>query len=238
MSAEPASTVTVADWNSDGIPDLVVTDAYIHVLLGKGQEQFAPAMDCGLGPGLAGLAPPAPILADFDRDGTVDLVSGNTVLFGMHDCNATRLATYPAGYNRAKPLTAADLNGDGVPDIAFSSDDGTRGLPSIGYLPPTVMATSVPPSFSETSGIPRTHYRATIPTHTPQMSTAMVVSTSSSPTRAASSCSSTRACRVATDTLPLARASGGRLRLCAGLRASPVAIVSRKILHFAIPVGG
>ena len=130
MSAEPASTVTVADWNSDGIPDLVVTDAYIHVLLGKGQEQFAPAMDCGLG-----LAAPAPILADFDRDGTVDLVSGNTVLFGMHDCNATRLATYPAGYNRAKPLTAADLNGDGVPDIAFSSDDGTRGLPSIGYLP-------------------------------------------------------------------------------------------------------
>ncbi|HEX7508780.1 MAG TPA: FG-GAP-like repeat-containing protein, partial [Polyangia bacterium] len=132
VGAEPARTVTVADWNSDGIPDLVVADLYlyIHVLLGKGQSQFAPAMDCGLG-----LAAPVPILADFDRDGTIDLVSGNTVLFGMHDCNATRQATYPAADNLAEPLTAADLNGDGVPDVAFSSDDGTGGLPAIGYLP-------------------------------------------------------------------------------------------------------
>ena len=130
VSAEPASTVTVADWNSDGIPDLIVADLYVHVLLGKGQGQFAQAMDCGItgNPGKL-------IIADFDRDGLADVVNGNTVLFGMHDCNATRQTTYPAADNLAVPLTAADLNGDGVPDIAYSSSDGTGGLPSIGYLP-------------------------------------------------------------------------------------------------------
>lgn len=134
MDAAPRSTVSVADWNADGIADQVVADDYLHVLLGKGHGQFATMMSCGVSfmdNRSNGLRPP-PILADFDRDDVLDLVSSNTVLFGMHDCNATRRVSYHASYNYAYPLTAADLNGDTVPDIAFASDDGVGYLPSDG----------------------------------------------------------------------------------------------------------
>ena len=40
--------VTVTDWNSDGIPDLIVSDDYLHIVLGTGNGQFAKALDCGL----------------------------------------------------------------------------------------------------------------------------------------------------------------------------------------------
>jgi hypothetical protein len=132
MDAAPRSTVQVADWNADGIPDLVVADEYIHVLLGTGQGQFAPVTSCGITLSGAGGGLTMAILADFDRDGALDLVSSNTVLFGMHDCNASKRVTFHAAYNNAIPLTAADLNGDGIPDIAFASWEGVGYLPSDG----------------------------------------------------------------------------------------------------------
>jgi hypothetical protein len=127
--------VTVTDWNSDGILDLVAADDYVHILLGLGRGGFAPALDCALS--LAdwamGGARPAPVIADFDQDGVVDMVGANAVWFGMHECNATRVVTFHSAYNTAMPLTAADLNGDGVPDLVFVSWQGVGYLPSDGH---------------------------------------------------------------------------------------------------------
>lgn len=123
-------SVTVADWNADGVPDLVAADRYIHLLLGAGHGHFAPVIDCALTLMTSLDAPTMPpVIADFDQDGAVDLVSNNTVLFGMRECNFTGLATYDVSSSAAFPLVAGDFNGDGAADLAFSSWDG------IGYLP-------------------------------------------------------------------------------------------------------
>jgi hypothetical protein len=121
-------SVTVTDWNGDGIPDLVMADAYIHVVLGTGSGQFAQAIDCGLSLATPSAGPGLPLLADFDRDGLVDLAADNTVMFGMRECNFTRLATYGASYSTALPLVAGDFNGDGATDLAFASWNG------VGYM--------------------------------------------------------------------------------------------------------
>jgi FG-GAP-like repeat len=119
------SLVKVTDWNFDGIPDLVASDGYLHLLLGTGHGQFAPAIDCAVGLG-------SPVIADFDQDGVVDVAVSNTILLGMHECNYTRMVTFPTPRNSALPLLAGDLNGDGALDLVFSSGDNVGLLPGDG----------------------------------------------------------------------------------------------------------
>lgn len=128
-------SVVVTDWNSDGIPDLVTAEEYLHVFLGIGQGQFAPAMDCAVrfGDLYSNRHKAPPVIADFDQDGAVDLATNNTVLFGMRECNYTRLVTFPALENSALPLLAQDFNGDGALDIAFNTWQGMGFLPGDGH---------------------------------------------------------------------------------------------------------
>jgi len=126
-------SVMVADWNHDGIPDLLAADGYLHVLLGTGQGDFAPVLDCGLTLNSPVSGGEAPVIADFDQDGVVDLATNNTVLLSMHDCNFTRRTTFPVPDDTAFPFAAADLNGDGALDLAVSFCDGVGYLPGDGH---------------------------------------------------------------------------------------------------------
>jgi hypothetical protein len=128
------SKVVITDWNSDGIPDLVTAEEYLHLMLGTGNGQFAPAIDCSVRFGdlyANGRAVP-PVIADFDHDGLMDLATDNTVLFGMHECNYTRLVTFDAPNNSALPLLAGDFNGDGALDLVLSTWQGLGFLPGDG----------------------------------------------------------------------------------------------------------
>jgi hypothetical protein len=103
-----------------------------NLVLGTGNGQFAQAIDCGLSLATGSGPPGQPLIADFDRDGIVDLVANDTVLLGMQGCNFTRLVSFPSAYGSALPLTTGDFNGDGSIDIAFASWDGIGFMPGDG----------------------------------------------------------------------------------------------------------
>lgn len=133
-SGLPSTLVVAIDWNSDGILDLVVAEEYLHLLLGIGNGQFAPAIDCAvrLGDLFSNQHHVPAVIADFDQDGAVDLATKNTILFGMHECNHTRLATFPAQDDSALPLLAGDFNGDGALDLVLETGEGIGFLPGNG----------------------------------------------------------------------------------------------------------
>jgi len=120
--------VSVADWNRDGIPDLVATDSYIHLLYGTGDGSFAPVLDCALNMSAPTGEPGPPVLGDFDQDGLFDLVSNNSLLLGMRDCNFTQQTTFHVSYASAMPMAAGDFNGDGTTDLVVAVCEG------VGYL--------------------------------------------------------------------------------------------------------
>jgi hypothetical protein len=135
--------VALGDFNGDGVPDLVVTNAeQVSVLLGNGDGTFRAAVsyDVGISPG--GVA-----VADFNRDGISDLVVCNlgdyptgqrsnvSVLLGRGD-GSFRAAVNYATENGANAVAVGDFNGDGIPDLAVAnfgdqSNNGQGGGVSI-----------------------------------------------------------------------------------------------------------
>lgn len=142
-----ASSVTVADWNGDGLLDLIVGDISGHVsvylnegtkhnfvfgkpvrLKANGKEITVPGGDAG------------PCVADWDGDGLLDLIVGcgdGSVMFYRNIGTATRpelaegVVLIPPGkieYDRNKvsaeptrgvraKVCVVDYNGDGLPDL-------------------------------------------------------------------------------------------------------------------------
>ncbi|HTQ54408.1 MAG TPA: FG-GAP-like repeat-containing protein [Bryobacteraceae bacterium] len=129
----PTNGVTAAavgDFNRDGKPDLAVTGLYrdsVLLLLNAGSPQFAaPLAFSSGGPNPTGIA-----AADFDGDGNLDLALansgvysdsvGNLVLFkGDGHGNFTQTATFNSLGPAPAVVVAADLNGDGRPDLVVS----------------------------------------------------------------------------------------------------------------------
>jgi hypothetical protein len=120
-------SVTVADFNGDGKPDLAVAnwgDNTVSVLLGKGDGTFQEAVNCA-----AGTGPLWVTVGDFNGDGKPDLavanIAGVSVLLGNGDGTFQPAANYPAGIG-PRSITVGDFDGDGKLDLAV-----TNGTPAM-----------------------------------------------------------------------------------------------------------
>ncbi len=131
--------VAVGDFNGDGKPDLVVTNNggnpnTLSILLGNGDGTFQPHTDIA-----GGGNPLQVIVADFNRDGKLDLAVANsinntvTVLLGKGDGTFQSPVAYTTG-TTPQWLVAADFNGDGNLDIATANYEGDYWSGSISIL--------------------------------------------------------------------------------------------------------
>ena len=139
--------IAAGDFNGDGIPDLAVTNqnngypepGTVILLLGKGDGTFTSTDATPM----TGSIPGSVAIADFNGDGTADLITTNaggnnaTVLLGNGDGTFAAPLNPPAGTD---PLGAGvgDFNGDGLPDLATGNNTTT----SVTVLLTTVMQTS------------------------------------------------------------------------------------------------
>jgi hypothetical protein len=154
--AYQATSVAVGDVSGDGIPDLVVAseclslgqfgactgDGVVSVLLGNGDGTFQPAVTYDVG---------APVtysvaIADLRGNGILDLAVADFglvlyegaagVLLGNGDGTFQTGVTYNSGGVSSISVAVADLNGDGIPDLAVTNScpsescqgDGTAGV--------------------------------------------------------------------------------------------------------------
>jgi Bacterial Ig-like domain (group 3)/FG-GAP-like repeat/FG-GAP repeat len=123
-------SVTVADVNRDGIPDLVVGGG---VLLGNGDGTFQPLMVFNSGGNFGGRL----AVADVNGDGKPDIVlpnSGTTVgvLLGNGDGTFQPATSYGSGGDAPGSIAVADVNGDRKPDIIVANKCPTSNN---GYCP-------------------------------------------------------------------------------------------------------
>ncbi len=153
---EPVSIV-VGDFNGDGKPDLAILDtyeAYITILLGNGDGTFAQANGSPFYLPSGADDPHSIAVADFNRDGRLDLAVANfangniTILLGNGDGTfsaaengTTVVGTYPYF------VVAGDFNNDGIPDLVVAN----TGSNSI-----TVLLGNGDGTFTQASGSPIT----------------------------------------------------------------------------------
>ena len=136
--------LALADFNGDGIPDLVVANkgngttnaGTVSILLGAGDGTFGTATDITIGTSQDTNipTPSAVAVGNFDGDGNMDIAvtdSANNavkILRGNGDGTFAAPVTYPTG-NTPVALLVKDFNGDGIPDLAVvNQTDGTVSI--------------------------------------------------------------------------------------------------------------
>jgi hypothetical protein len=115
--------IGAADLDGDGVLDLVVGDGFparLQVLLGRGDGAFAAPVAYPV----PGWVQEAFRVGDVNRDGTADVVAVNSegsgsVLLGKPDGTLAPPRTFPSGWG-SDGLEIADLNADGMPDLAIN----------------------------------------------------------------------------------------------------------------------
>lgn len=151
-----AHSLTAADVNGDGKPDLLIANQFgstsqsggsVGVLMGIGDGTFAAVVPYDSG----GFGASSVALADVNGDGKLDMLVANScggscqssdgsvgVLLGNGDGTFQSPVTYDSGGVEAGSVVAADLNGDGKPDLLVanfcgffiegSCEEGTIGV--------------------------------------------------------------------------------------------------------------
>jgi len=143
-------SLAVGDFYGNGHQDLAVADWYnyqVMILQNDGSGNFPNSRTFGVGGG-----PFAISVGDFNQDGIPDLAVANnvdgtiTILLGLGDGNGSFLTgdTVSAGgppngrgtalLNGPWSLAAGDFNGDGIPDLAWVSLDGTSTSSTVNIL--------------------------------------------------------------------------------------------------------
>jgi hypothetical protein len=118
-------SVTVADFNQDGVPDLAIADHNgfrVSVFLGNGNGTFRPAPNSPL---IFTATPTFVGVADFNLDGIPDLAVAEgsngsvSILLGKGDGTFTPALNSPGTGDLPFSVGLGDFNGDGIPDIAY-----------------------------------------------------------------------------------------------------------------------
>jgi uncharacterized protein (TIGR03437 family) len=130
-AGENPLSVTIADFNGDGNPDLAVTaeDNSVTILAGSGNGTFRAGASFQ-----AGNSPQYLAAGDLNGDGKLDLAVANTndntisIFVGKGDGTFQLRATYITSFG-PNSLVIADYNGDGKPDILQASGDARLMLP-------------------------------------------------------------------------------------------------------------
>jgi hypothetical protein len=147
--------VGVADFNADGIPDIVTTSPgnnSVSVVLGTGTGSFGAAQSYSTG---AGTHPVGVAVANIN--GRADIVTSDSntstasVLVNNGDGTFAAPLTFSVGNSKLpRPVAVADLNGDGKPDIITANN---YSVAPIGHQDVSVLLNTSGPSFG-VSGFP------------------------------------------------------------------------------------
>ena len=130
ISNTVSNTVLAADFNGDGVPDLVVLGSVISVLLGNGDGTFTAAPNPPVD------LPGAIAVGDFNGDGIPDVAVApildegySEVLLGKGDGTFSTGASFgnSNGTVASNSLVAGDFNGDGNLDLAETCDSINEG---------------------------------------------------------------------------------------------------------------